>query len=883
MKNKLLILSLLFFQITISQTKFLYGSKTGLSEGNSINGDTKTILNQISNISEFEYYDQTLYWINDEGVFYLDNEKVELLTDEANGDEIFMHNNLIYFSRDNEIFSYDLASTTLQTVYQLSNSDSFIKIEFNRENEKIYFLSDLSNNLFNINLDGSNLQVVIPSVSSFALSNTRIYWLPDNEGEFPPFNSSNLFGSETQEIQLGVSFSRGSSISASSSSLGNDFIDFILGDDLVSYSINSDERFIVETREYGTPSFSNLYSVNGKVFYTKGSQIRYDDYQMASSQINEDSFLDFTNTNILVSYGQRIKSYDYEGNYEGIFFDRTGSFGDIENFVYNEDTNTFFFIQNDILYKYEIGSLYIYNIYTIPNDVIVTHLALTETRLYWKEWDKREVNNIFKVKHIDQSTTSTDGSEIITDYSSVDIANNNDFVYYNFDFYGIFDGVFRYNLTTNSEEYIEYDANSYYEKLSITNDKIYVKQSNSIFEMDIDGSNKKLVLNNFVITSWDSRHYTGLFAFNDDVITPPPTPDNNLCETAITLNVGSNFEENAIIATNYNATPSYENSCDAYTANDIWYSVTIPNTGHVFIETKSNSDIVDDTDLMVYEGNCTSLTVIDCGSSLGEDDFSKVIIEGEPGKILYVRAVDNKNSSGSYQLSVYTSISGPIGNTPDNPINLITGGNPEEQQKYISITEYTPSGLSAPENCGISTVEKDVWFETKIPQSGEINIETSFVSNLPGIVAVISVYYGDPSNLIYVGCSESRKITIEGSENDLLLIRVHDYLNENTNGTFGISAYHESVLGTNDYFIKDNAFILYPNPLPIGKSIITITKNNATNGEVSIYNFAGKQVKKLYSNNTKVIEVDVKELSTGAYFMALKDENGTYFKKFIKH
>jgi len=129
MKKLLLVLALLCFQIGISQTKFLYGSTTGLREGNSNGEDLKTILNQISGVFDFEYYDNTLYWINNGGVFYLDNDKVELLTDQIGGNEMFIHNNLVYFSRDNEISRYNLTNQLLETVYQLPNSDSFRKIE----------------------------------------------------------------------------------------------------------------------------------------------------------------------------------------------------------------------------------------------------------------------------------------------------------------------------------------------------------------------------------------------------------------------------------------------------------------------------------------------------------------------------------------------------------------------------------------------------------------------------------------------------------------------------------------------------------------------------------------------------------------------------------
>ncbi|WP_299438439.1 T9SS type A sorting domain-containing protein [uncultured Aquimarina sp.] len=895
MKRKLLVLTLLFFQIAISQTKFLYGSKTGLREGNSDGEDIKTILNQISGISDFEYYGNTLYWINNGGVFYLDNDKVELITDNIGGNELFIHDDLIYFSRDNIISSYNLTNQVIETIYQLPDSDSFRKIEFNRQNQKIYFQNEFSNNLLSLDLDGSNLNVVIPLVHDFAISDTNIYWAPSDGDVSVLLKKSNLFGSQTQDIQSFL-YNRNYFREMSASTLGNtDYLHFTFKSastnpiTLNRFNVSSSSISTIETQSQsqGIVNFPKIHSVNGTVYYytlksDKNNEIRNGGIVIASGAINFNSNLDFTDSNILVSGEKHIKVYDFEGNFERILLDRSDSRGSIEYFAYNENNNTVFFIQDDVIFRYPLDGRRIYTIYRIPDQVTITDFFLARGNLYWQEIDQRSTT-VFNIKHIDQSTTND--SSAITDFTSIDVFSY-DLFFYNVDFYGIYDGVFKYNFATNSEEYIEFDSNIFYRELSIYDDKIYLIESTSIFEMGLDGSNKNIVFNNsLIVSSNGTGNYPGLFTFEGTTDTTPDPPSNNNCDSAISLNVGSSFEESAIIASNNNAAPSLENSCSSFTtANDIWYSVTIPNTGHIFLETRSNSDIVDDTNIIVYEGSCTSLTSIVCNSNSGKGNFSKVTIQDDPGKTLYIRSIDNGNTAGSYQLSAYTSITGPLGDIPSNPINLITGGNFEAQQKFISMISYTASGVSAPQTCGNSTVDRDVWFEAKIPSNEEIDIETGFISNISGIIPVISIYTGDSSNLNYVGCTDNQKITLQGSAETKLLIRVHDFSNDNITGAFSISAYHESILSTNDYSINDTSFGLYPNPMPIGQNIITITKSNVTNCEISIYDFAGKQIKAQVVNSAnEIIDIDINELSTGIYFMVLKDENGTYSKRFIKN
>jgi len=78
--------------------------------------------------------------------------------------------------------------------------------------------------------------------------------------------------------------------------------------------------------------------------------------------------------------------------------------------------------------------------------------------------------------------------------------------------------------------------------------------------------------------------------------------------------------------------------------------------------------------------------------------------------------------------------------------------------------------------------------------------------------------------------------------------------------------------------------LVLSNPVSAEQSILTLTrKDNLIKAEVSIYNSKAKLIKKQeIPNLNNNIEINVKELSNGIYFIVLEDENGRYSKKFIK-
>ena len=136
----------------------------------------------------------------------------------------------------------------------------------------------------------------------------------------------------------------------------------------------------------------------------------------------------------------------------------------------------------------------------------------------------------------------------------------------------------------------------------------------------------------------------------------PPVNDN--CANVTSLIAGGTFAEHAVIGTNEFATNSTQANpaCANYQGGDVWYTVSVPASGSVTIETAANSgSTLTDTGLAVYSGTCGSNTLLGCDDNSGTGNFSLVSVTGQtPGAVLYIRTWGFANLiSGTFQISAW--------------------------------------------------------------------------------------------------------------------------------------------------------------------------------------------------------------------------------------
>ncbi|KGD68305.1 T9SS type A sorting domain-containing protein [Flavobacterium aquatile] len=136
-------------------------------------------------------------------------------------------------------------------------------------------------------------------------------------------------------------------------------------------------------------------------------------------------------------------------------------------------------------------------------------------------------------------------------------------------------------------------------------------------------------------------------------------PANDDCSTAVALTVGGVFANNAVVGTTFGATDSTPPApgCASFQGGDVWYSVVVPASGSVTLETNVNgTSVLTDSGLAVYSGSCASLTLVECD----DDDslngaMSLISLTGQtPGATLYVNVWRYGGGTGdTFAVSAY--------------------------------------------------------------------------------------------------------------------------------------------------------------------------------------------------------------------------------------
>lgn len=158
------------------------------------------------------------------------------------------------------------------------------------------------------------------------------------------------------------------------------------------------------------------------------------------------------------------------------------------------------------------------------------------------------------------------------------------------------------------------------------------------------------------VFTYDSSAYS---TFKICVGTIPPPPANDDCAGAIAIVPGADFDVNDVTVSNGGATDSDVDNpnCAYYQGGDIWYSVVVPASGNLTVETHSNANSnVTDAGLAVYSGDCDDISLIECDDDDSEDGaFSLIELSNRtPGEIIYIRVWEyGGDVLGTFRLSAY--------------------------------------------------------------------------------------------------------------------------------------------------------------------------------------------------------------------------------------
>ena len=187
---------------------------------------------------------------------------------------------------------------------------------------------------------------------------------------------------------------------------------------------------------------------------------------------------------------------------------------------------------------------------------------------------------------------------------------------------------------------------------------------------------------------WDGTAYlSGILTVN-----PPPTPANDECAGAIALTAGAVFADNAVVGTSLGATNigGLTNTCNVNVTNNVWYSVIVPASGNITIETQADAGSpYTDSLVGVFSGNCSSLVAVGCDDDGGTDNFSLLSLTGQtPGATLFVTvwrfSFSGGGLDGTFRVSAYD---GSLSNSAFDNANFTFYPNPVKNTLNLSYNQ----------------------------------------------------------------------------------------------------------------------------------------------------------------------------------------------------
>lgn len=206
---------------------------------------------------------------------------------------------------------------------------------------------------------------------------------------------------------------------------------------------------------------------------------------------------------------------------------------------------------------------------------------------------------------------------------------------------------------------------------------------------------------------------------NDDPCVATPLSVNATCTFTTSTNVG---------ATATGGVPAP--GCANYSGGDVWFTLTVPASGNVNIETNSVFGGITDAGMAVYSGICSSLTLVECDDDDGPGLMPQISLTGQvPGTTLWVRVWEYGNDSfGEFDICA-TEPAPPGTNTVCTLPDPICSGSPI---LFTAESNGTSAQVVNPGNnygC-LSTTPNPTWFYLEIATPGDIAIDITAGSDI---------------------------------------------------------------------------------------------------------------------------------------------------------
>jgi hypothetical protein len=227
-----------------------------------------------------------------------------------------------------------------------------------------------------------------------------------------------------------------------------------------------------------------------------------------------------------------------------------------------------------------------------------------------------------------------------------------------------------------------------------------------------------------------------------------PPNDNPCSATAIPVNTSCVLTN----TTNLNATNTAgvtAPGCANYSGGDVWFTVVIPASGSLNLETYANS--LSDGGMAVYSGTCGALTLVSCDDDSGPGLMPALTISGTPGTTRFIRFWEyGNNANGTFGICAVAGVP-PSGNQNCSTATLICAdGNYSGNSDGFATQELNFSN----QGC-LSTEHQSSWYYFSPTSTGTFSMSINPSSGVDYDFAIWGPYNGlqCPVNTAPLRCS----------------------------------------------------------------------------------------------------------------------------------
>ena len=163
--------------------------------------------------------------------------------------------------------------------------------------------------------------------------------------------------------------------------------------------------------------------------------------------------------------------------------------------------------------------------------------------------------------------------------------------------------------------------------------------------------------------------------------------------------------------------------CASYSTEDVWYTVNLPSTGTLSLQTTAGT--LTDAGMALYSATACNgtFTLIECDDNDGPGSMPQIDRTCQPAGLYYVRVWGNGGADGTFNIcAVFTATPPGTNDEPCTAVVLTPGPTCTTVAGTNACTSASP-GIPPPGCASYST--EDVWYTVNLPSTGTLSLQTT--------------------------------------------------------------------------------------------------------------------------------------------------------------